>query len=60
MATTWNGPVERSSTERKQRARDRLIALARLMDSAVTVPGIRGGVGLDAALGLLPVAGDVV
>ena len=60
MATTWTPPLERSSAERKQRARDRLIALARLMDSAVTLPGVRGGVGLDAALGLLPVAGDVV
>lgn len=45
---------------RKQRARERLIALARLMDSAVTLPALRGGVGLDALLGLVPVAGDVV
>ena len=30
------------------------------MDSAVTLPGVRGGVGLDAVLGLVPVAGDAV
>ena len=60
MATTWTGPVDRSSAERKQRARDRLIALARLMDSAITLPGVRRGVGLDALLGIVPVAGDVV
>ncbi len=30
------------------------------MDSSVALPGVRGGVGLDALLGLVPVAGDVV
>ena len=30
------------------------------MDSAVSLPGVRGGVGLDAVLGLVPVAGDAV
>lgn len=37
----------------------RLDRLARLMDEAVRLPVV-GGVGLDAALGLVPVAGDVV
>lgn len=60
MATTWQGPADLSTAQRRQRARDRLIALARLMDSAVTLPGVRGGVGLDAVLGLVPVAGDLV
>lgn len=60
MATTWAGAGVPSSAERKRRARDRLITLARLMDSAVTVPGIRRGVGLDALLGLVPVAGDAL
>ncbi len=60
MATPWTGPLESSPAERKRRARDRLIGLARLMDSAVTLPGVRRGVGLDAVLGLVPVAGDVV
>lgn len=34
--------------------------LAKVMDDAVTVPGTRFGVGLDAALGLLPGIGDAV
>lgn len=59
MATTWTRTLA-SSAERKRRARDRLIALARMMDSAVTLPGIRRGVGLDALLGVVPVAGDVL
>ena len=33
---------------------------AKLMDNAVRIPGLRKGVGLDAALGLIPGAGDVV
>ena len=60
MATTWNDALHASSVERKRRARDRLIALARLMDSAIQVPGLRRGVGLDALLGLVPIAGDAV
>ena len=34
--------------------------LARVMDDAVTVPGTRIGVGLDALIGLVPVIGDVL
>jgi hypothetical protein len=60
MATIWNAKVDDSAAQRKHRARDRLIALARLMDSAIMVPGVRRGVGLDALLGLVPVAGDVL
>jgi len=30
------------------------------MDSAITMPGVRRGVGLDALLGLVPIAGDTV
>ncbi len=37
----------------------RVRALARLLDEAVTVPGTNFRVGLDAALGLIPVIGDV-
>lgn len=51
---------ERSTAERKARARERLIALTRLMDSAVDVPILRTKVGLDALLGVLPVAGDLL
>jgi hypothetical protein len=34
--------------------------LARVMDDAVTVPGTRMGLGLDALIGLVPGIGDVV
>jgi hypothetical protein len=44
----------------KQAARERLIALTRLLDSAFEVPALRTRVGLDALLGLVPVIGDVV
>ena len=33
---------------------------AKLMDNAVRIPGLKKGVGLDAALGLIPGAGDVI
>lgn len=45
---------------RKRAARERLIVLTRLLDSAVAVPGLRTRVGLDALLGLVPVVGDLV
>jgi hypothetical protein len=54
-------PRERSDSERKRRrAREQLVTLTRLMDSAVEVPWLRTSVGLDALLGLAPVVGDVV
>lgn len=40
--------------------RRRIEALERLLERAVTVPGINRQVGLDAILGLVPVAGDLV
>jgi hypothetical protein len=49
-----------TTAERKRRARERLIALTRLMDSAVDVPLLRTKVGLDALLGVVPVAGDLL
>jgi hypothetical protein len=60
MAITWNQTLDLSPAERKRRARDRLILLARLMDSAVKLPGVPKGIGLDALLGLVPVAGDAL
>lgn len=60
MATIWNHETDHTTADRKQRARRRLIALARLMDDAVMLPGLRRGVGLDALIGLVPVAGDAV
>lgn len=52
--------IDVSSAERKRRARERLITLTRLMDSAVDVPLLRTKVGLDALLGVIPVAGDLL
>jgi hypothetical protein len=40
--------------------RRRLAALARLLDSAVGVPGTRVRFGLDTVLGVVPVAGNVI
>jgi hypothetical protein len=60
MTTISEGSFENSPGQRKRRARKRLIALAHLMDSAITLPGLRRGVGLDAVLGLVPIAGDAV
>lgn len=45
---------------RKHAARERLIVLTRLLDSAVEIPGLRTRVGLDALLGLLPGVGDLI
>lgn len=42
------------------RRRARLVALARLMDTAFVIPGLRLRIGLDPLLGLLPGAGDAV
>lgn len=49
-----------SPAERKRLARERLLAMTRLMDEAVYVPLLRTRLGLDAVLGLVPVAGDLV
>lgn len=40
--------------------RRRVEALERVLERAVTVPGINRPVGLDAIVGLVPVAGDLV
>lgn len=40
--------------------RRRVEALERVLERAFTVPGIRRQVGLDAVVGLVPVAGDLV
>jgi Domain of unknown function (DUF4112) len=50
----------RSASERKRLARERLVVLTRLMDEAVHVPVLGTRVGLDALLGLVPVAGDLI
>jgi hypothetical protein len=50
----------RDRAERKRLARERLLSLSRLLDSAVEVPVLGTRVGLDALLGLVPVAGDLL
>jgi hypothetical protein len=49
-----------SDEARKQAARERLILLTRLLDSAIEVPLLRTRAGLDALLGLVPAVGDLV
>ena len=58
MATPFRS-IDLSAADRKRRARERLITLTRLMDSAVDVPMLRTQIGLDALLGVVPVAGDL-
>lgn len=63
MAATRTSTTTRpaaSPSARKELARQRLVALTRLMDEAVDVPMLGTRVGLDALLGLVPVAGDLV
>ena len=52
--------VECYSTREAARSVTRLETLARLMDGAVVVPGTTLRLGLDALIGLMPVAGDVI
>jgi len=48
------------ATARRDAARHRLIHLTRLMDGLFEIPILRRKVGLDALIGLVPVAGDLV
>jgi len=58
VSTLHSAPI-RNHAERRRRARERLIRLSHLMDAAVEIPILRTRVGLDAVLGLVPVAGDL-
>lgn len=49
-----------SASARKELARERVVALTRLMDEALHVPVLGTRIGLDALLGLVPVAGDLI
>ncbi len=56
---------QRAESAREQRAREeralaRLSLVARVMDAAVTIPGVNVRFGVDAALGLVPALGDMV
>ena len=50
----------RGTAARKQAARERLVTLTRLMDGIFEVPVLGRKFGLDAVIGLVPVAGDLV
>ena len=43
-----------------RQVRERLSRLAWLLDSSIPIPGTRFSIGLDALIGLVPVAGDLV
>jgi hypothetical protein len=60
MRMVIDGEPVRDPAERKRRARERLLTLSRLLDAAVDVPLLRTRVGLDALLGAVPVAGDLL
>lgn len=51
---------EAGREERKRLARERLLRLSHLMDAAIEVPILRTRMGLDAVLGVVPVAGDLL
>ena len=60
MAMVIDGRPIDAPAERKRRARERLLTLSKLMDAAVSIPLLRTRVGLDALLGIVPVAGDLL
>ena len=57
---TASGRAERFDHAAEEAALARVEMLARVMDSAVRVPGTDVRLGLDALIGLVPVVGDVV
>jgi hypothetical protein len=59
-AAARSRPRQGATDARRQAARDRLIGLTRLLDSAIAIPGLRTRIGLDALLGLIPGVGDLV
>lgn len=52
--------AERERRAHEERALQRLDAIARVMDSAIVIPGLNIRIGADAALGLLPAIGDML
>jgi hypothetical protein len=50
----------RAAADHADRALARLDVIARIMDSAVTIPGLNIRLGLDATLGLVPAIGDML
>jgi hypothetical protein len=62
-SAAWNSHVietlDRALPDDEVSSHARLEALARLMDSAVRVPGTNVTLGLDALLGLVPIVGNL-
>ena len=56
-ASSHSVPLQSQHTEQSLQ---RLEALAQLMDGAFVIPGTNLRVGLDAIVGLLPIAGDLI
>jgi hypothetical protein len=52
--------LEERQTSDARATRERLRALAWLLDSSIPIPGTRLTVGLDALIGLFPVIGDLI
>ena len=53
-------PDRQVDDARKRAARERLVVLTRLLDTAFEVPFLRTRAGLDALLGVVPVVGDLI
>lgn len=64
MAATF--PAFNASVARRYATRDaaaarmRIEMLERVLERAIVIPGLNRGIGLDAVMGLVPVAGDVI
>jgi hypothetical protein len=58
--TTWTAPRRAHLPADVERRLKRLRRLATLMDAAIVIPGTRVRLGVDAAIGLIPGAGDAV
>jgi hypothetical protein len=54
------GEMPTGVSPRERAALERTRTVARLLDSAIPVPGTNYRVGLDSIIGLLPVSGDIV
>ncbi|PSP75337.1 hypothetical protein BRC86_03540 [Halobacteriales archaeon QS_3_64_16] len=54
------GGIPTDVSPRERAALERTRTVARLLDSAIPVPGTNYRVGLDSIVGLLPVSGDIV
>lgn len=59
MAATMSSSYDRDSAEERLRSLRRIRGIARLMDTAVAIPGTGIRLGADSVLGLIPGIGDM-